>query len=58
MKKTLSIIIAVGAVTAMYITIRRKYMTSHKLPETKNTPRQHQHHLTNAFANAKKHAIK
>ena len=58
MKKVLSILLAAGALTAIYFIARKKTSKAEEPIPIKNIQKQREHHLTKAFANAKKHAVK
>jgi len=57
MKKTLVIALAAGAAVLVYFVIRKKYNKQNNRAEFTPRPAYEKHHLTNAFANAKKHAM-
>ncbi len=55
MKKLL--IVAAGAAIIGYLLLRRKRIESEELSAPAPTLNKKNHHLTNVFANAKKHAV-
>ena len=58
MKKQLIIAIVTGAAILAWFAIRKKNRSNSNLqPELKTKPVHKTHHLTNVFANAKKHAM-
>lgn len=61
MKKQLVIAIAAGAAVLCYFVLRNKYRKTYHQPDAETEPlhdaKSKKHHLTNAFANAKKHAL-
>ena len=58
MKKQILTMVIAGAAVLAYIAIRKKYSKSNNQPAPEPRPlHEKQHHLTNAFANAKKHAM-
>jgi len=57
MKRLVVLTIAAGAVALAYFAIRKKLSKSNENITHKPLPAYKKHHLTNTFANAKKHAL-
>jgi hypothetical protein len=57
MKKLSEVMFVAGAAALAYFLIRKKLSTSNENITHEPLPAYKKHHLTNTFANAKKHAL-